>query len=77
VETGTASRSKLNTNETKNLSMNIKPNLNLQRNGMRGINSGDIVLKTIKVLCDLPPTLRSNNSNNNNNMATILNCKKH
>jgi hypothetical protein len=43
-----------------------KTDLDLQRTGMRGINSGDIVLKTIKVLCNLPPTLHGNINNNNN-----------
>jgi hypothetical protein len=47
VATRNASRSKVDINETKNLGMNIKPHLDLQRTGMRGINSDDIVLKTV------------------------------
>jgi hypothetical protein len=50
--------------------MNIKPRLDLQINVMRGINSGDIVLKTIKVLCNLPPTLQSSSSIRSNSSGS-------
>jgi hypothetical protein len=59
VATGTASRSKFNICETKSLGMNIKPHLDLQRTGMRGINSDDIVLKTMKFFGTSLPTLQA------------------
>jgi hypothetical protein len=50
VATGTASRSKFNTNAMTNPGMNIQSHLDFQRKGTRGINSSDIVLKTKRKL---------------------------